>query len=77
MHVWHRDLVLHGRYGQNFGIVFSVWDWLFSTAYFPKEVEQPQELGFENMEKYPTGLVARFVYPFWQWTPKQRGVAEG
>lgn len=35
LHVWHHDLVLHGRGGQNYGIIFSSWDWLFATLYFP------------------------------------------
>ncbi len=34
MHVWHHDYELHGRCGQNFGVVFSVWDWVFRTSGF-------------------------------------------
>jgi sterol desaturase/sphingolipid hydroxylase (fatty acid hydroxylase superfamily) len=63
MHVWHHDVVLHGKYGQNYAIVFSLWDWLFGTAYLPKDQEQPQRLGFKNMEKFPAGLLPRLIYP--------------
>ena len=68
MHVWHHDVELHGKGGQNFGIVLSVWDWLFGTVYWPDDVEQPRKLGFEGMERYPAGLAGRFVYPFWRKT---------
>ncbi|NIP25103.1 hypothetical protein GWN42_14605, partial [candidate division KSB1 bacterium] len=41
MHVWHHDVEMHGKGGQNFGIVLSVWDWLFGTVYWPADQEQP------------------------------------
>jgi len=62
-HVWHHDVTLHGRYGQNYGIVFSLWDWLFGTAYLPAEEEQPARLGFEGMEAFPRSLPLRLIYP--------------
>jgi sterol desaturase/sphingolipid hydroxylase (fatty acid hydroxylase superfamily) len=64
LHIWHHDVVLHGRHGQNFGVVFSLWDFLFGTAYLPAE-EQPAQLGFPEMEKFPEKLLPRFLYPFW------------
>ena len=65
MHVWHHDVELHGPGGQNFGVVFSLWDWLFGTAYWPAQ-EQPARLGFARMDLFPGGLAARFLYPFWK-----------
>jgi len=65
LHVWHHDVVLHQKAGQNFGIVFSLWDFLFGTAYLPAQ-EQPAHLGFERMEGFPEGLLGRLVYPFWK-----------
>ena len=61
MHVWHHDVVLHGRGGQNFGVVFCLWDWLFGTAYLPTDKMQPEKLGFENMETFPRGLLPRLL----------------
>ena len=61
-HVWHHDVVLHGRAGQNFGVVFSLWDWLFGTAYRPA-AEHPERLGFSDMDAFPKGLLARLAYP--------------
>lgn len=63
LHVWHHDVVLHHPYGQNFAIVFSVWDWLFGTIHYPADVEQPARLGFEGDARFPRGLIGRLVYP--------------
>ena len=63
MHVWHHDVVLHHGHGQNFGIVLSVWDWLFGTAYWPDDEDQPERIGFAGMEAYPKSLWGRLVYP--------------
>jgi sterol desaturase/sphingolipid hydroxylase (fatty acid hydroxylase superfamily) len=62
-HVWHHDKILHDQTGQNFAIVFSIWDWIFKTAYYPSEIEQPDSLGFEMMEKFPKNLLKRLFYP--------------
>ena len=69
MHVWHHDRdwpAAHPR-GVNFAIVFSLWDWLFRTAWWPSVSEapaqQPARLGFPGMERFPNGLLARLVYP--------------
>lgn len=63
MHVWHHDMINHGKSGQNFGIVFSLWDWLFGTAYWPKGKEQPDEIGFKGERRYPKTLIGRLLYP--------------
>ena len=62
MHVWHHDLVLHGRHGQNYGVIFSLWDWLFGTAYMPEG--QPEQLGFKDIDEFPERLAGRLIYPF-------------
>jgi sterol desaturase/sphingolipid hydroxylase (fatty acid hydroxylase superfamily) len=66
MHVWHHDVEVHGKGGQNFGQVLSVWDWIFATVYWPEDAEHPAALGFKGMEAYPDGVPRRFVYPFWR-----------
>ena len=63
LHVWHHDVVLHKNGGQNFAIVFSMWDWIFGTIYYPADRFMPERLGFENMNGYPNGLIHRFIYP--------------
>ena len=37
MHLWHHDASDEGGVAKNFGIVLSLWDWLFRTAYWPRE----------------------------------------
>lgn len=63
MHVWHHDVILHGEYGKNFGVIFCLWDWLFGTAYLPAGKDQPEQLGFESMDRFPEGLLLRLIYP--------------
>ncbi len=69
MHIWHHDHDAPSGcdHGVNFGISLSVWDWLFGTAYWPTTDEsprqQPARLGFKGIETFPTGVVARFIYP--------------
>jgi sterol desaturase/sphingolipid hydroxylase (fatty acid hydroxylase superfamily) len=65
LHVWHHDVLNHKKSGQNFGIIFCLWDFIFGTAYLPSE-EQPAKLGFEKMEKFPERLLPRLVYPFFR-----------
>ena len=66
MHVWHHDVELHGRHGQNFAVIFSLWDWVFGTAYLPVDRERPARLGFADQRHFPRGLLRRFLYPFWK-----------
>jgi sterol desaturase/sphingolipid hydroxylase (fatty acid hydroxylase superfamily) len=66
MHVWHHDVVQHGRGGQNFGQVLSVWDWIFGTVYWPSDRDEPERLGFAGMEAYPGSVPRRLVYPLWK-----------
>ncbi|MDH3627224.1 MAG: sterol desaturase family protein [Acidobacteriota bacterium] len=63
MHVWHHDVELHGKGGQNFGQVLSVWDWLFGTVYWPDDQERPVQFGFAGQESYPESLLGRLFYP--------------
>lgn len=69
MHVWHHMYAFPQgrRFGVNFGIALSVWDWLFGTAYWPSlracPRQQPERLGFPDMERYPRSLIGRFFYP--------------
>ncbi len=71
MHVWHHDVELHGKGGQNFGQVLSVW--LFGTAYWPEDREMPKQLGFAGMENYPKSLIGRITYPASRWLPSRKG----
>ncbi|HEX5132538.1 MAG TPA: sterol desaturase family protein [Candidatus Krumholzibacteria bacterium] len=70
MHVWHhdREWPADHRYGVNFAICLSVWDWLFGTVYWPSPEQapeqQPRRLGFMGDEEFPATLVGRLLHPF-------------
>jgi sterol desaturase/sphingolipid hydroxylase (fatty acid hydroxylase superfamily) len=64
MHIWHHARKLPPRsYGVNFGMSFSLWDYLFRTAYVP-ENGRDIPLGFKNDETYPATFTGQLVQPF-------------
>jgi sterol desaturase/sphingolipid hydroxylase (fatty acid hydroxylase superfamily) len=75
-HLWHHDRVLRRAndgapaHGCNFAIVFTCWDWIFGTAYYPKDGSTPERLGFPKDEQFPTSLVGRMFAPFIPWGNK-------
>ncbi|MGV6860576.1 MAG: sterol desaturase family protein [Putridiphycobacter sp.] len=65
MHLWHHVKVLpeDRRYGVNFGISLSLWDYIFRTNYIPNE-DGEIELGFENDDKFPIdNFGEQLIYP--------------
>ncbi len=64
MHIWHhaKELPSHVRYGANFGLTLSVWDYLFKTDYIPHN-GRDIELGFEGDEYFPTDFLSQELYP--------------
>ncbi|HRP06210.1 MAG TPA: sterol desaturase family protein [Opitutaceae bacterium] len=63
-HAWHHDVKLHGKYGQNFGATFVLWDWIFRTAHWPSDAAFPTEYGLKDAASYPRGIWARLWEPF-------------
>jgi sterol desaturase/sphingolipid hydroxylase (fatty acid hydroxylase superfamily) len=63
MHIWHhaKDLP-EGKYGVNYGLSLSLWDYIFKTAYIPKS-GRDAELGFEKSEQFPKGFWGQVIYP--------------
>ena len=62
MHIWHHGKVVPKKYGVNFGLTLSLWDYLFRTDYIPSN-GRDIELGFENDEKFPQGFLSQEFYP--------------
>ena len=62
MHLWHHDASDEGGVAKNFGIVFSLWDFLFGTAYWPRD-RSPQRLGYPGDESMPEGLLGQVAWP--------------
>jgi sterol desaturase/sphingolipid hydroxylase (fatty acid hydroxylase superfamily) len=63
MHIWHhaRELPARYRYGINYGISLSVWDYVFGTAYIPGE-GRDITLGFPGDEAYPHEFLQQITY---------------
>lgn len=74
MHIWHHDYDADAKDVANFGIIFSLWDYLFGTARVPAPA--PRKIGFAGVEAFPRGIWAQAVVPF---APAARayGVAAG
>jgi sterol desaturase/sphingolipid hydroxylase (fatty acid hydroxylase superfamily) len=62
MHLWHHDQSSEGGVAKNFGIVFSVWDYVFGTAYWPLN-RDPERLGYPAMEEMPQGFAGQVLWP--------------
>lgn len=65
MHILHhaRKLPDQHRYGVNFGISLSLWDYLFRTAYTEKN-EGNVPLGFEGDDQFPKDFWNQATYGF-------------
>ena len=63
MHIWHHAKVIPNKYGVNFGLTLSIWDYLFKTACVP-ENGRDVPLGFDDMDELPKGFFGQLLYPF-------------
>lgn len=65
MHLWHhvKELPKDRKYGVNYGITLSIWDYLFKTDYVPHE-GRDEALGFDGMEEFPKTFWTQITYPF-------------
>ena len=62
MHIWHHDQSTEGGTAKNFGVVLSVWDHIFGTAYWPR-VRSPQQLGYPGMQEMPETFHGQVLWP--------------
>ena len=65
MHIWHhaRHLPKGHRYGMNYGLSLSIWDYLFHTAYIPHQ-GRDIPLGFHDMKEFPTSFWGQMLHGF-------------
>lgn len=63
MHIWHHVKALPEgeRYGINFGITLSLWDYLFGSACIPTD-GRDIELGFPRDEDFPATFVRQNLH---------------
>lgn len=64
MHLYHHAYTLpEGRYGVNYGISLSLWDYLFNTNYIP-ESSGKIEIGFKGDDQFPKDFIGQNTYGF-------------
>lgn len=64
MHLYHHSYILpEGKYGVNFGLSLSIWDYLFKTNYIPED-SGTIVLGYAGDEKMPKGFWGQLVHGF-------------
>ena len=65
LHRWHHSVKLteaNANYGNN----ILLWDIVFGTVYWPKDRDASEVIGFENVERFPTGWAGQIASP-WTW----------
>ncbi|MCM4152275.1 sterol desaturase family protein [Arenibacter sp. N53] len=69
MHLYHHAHDLpDGKYGVNFGISLSLWDYIFRTNYIPED-SGTIELGFKGDEKIPKSFWKQITYGLKNYKP--------
>ena len=64
MHLYHHAHKLpEGKYGVNFGISLSMWDYIFRTNYVPED-SGTIELGFPGDENFPKDFIHQNTFGF-------------
>jgi len=63
--MWHHahDLPEERRYGVNFGLTLSLWDYLFGTAYIPHS-GRSIKLGFPGVKSFPKKFWGQITHGF-------------
>jgi sterol desaturase/sphingolipid hydroxylase (fatty acid hydroxylase superfamily) len=66
MHLYHhaKKLPKDKRYGVNFGISLSLWDYIFRTNYIPQSKDGNYDLGFDGIESFPRSFWKQLYYGF-------------
>ena len=62
MHIWHHTKEMPNKYGSNFALTLSIWDYLFKTNYIPNS-GRDNELGFKGDEDFPNNFIDQEIYP--------------
>jgi sterol desaturase/sphingolipid hydroxylase (fatty acid hydroxylase superfamily) len=65
MHLYHHayNLPEGKKFGMNYGISLSIWDYIFKTDYVPED-SGTIELGFPGDDEFPTDFVHQNIYGF-------------
>lgn len=61
LHLWHHAKQIPTRYGVNYAISLSLWDWIFRTAYDPQR--PPAAIGLADEPRFPRSFLRQLVWP--------------
>lgn len=66
MHLWHHSYKIPEghKYGVNYGISLSLWDYIFKTAAIPNPNDGEVKLGFPGVEEFPQNFGGQVFYGF-------------
>ena len=77
MHLYHHAYHLpQGKFGVNFGISLSLWDYLFGTKYIPDD-SGTIPLGFPGDESFPRDFIGQNLYGFRRSRKSRRNRGKG
>ena len=77
MHLYHHAYHLpQGKFGVNFGISLSLWDYLFGTKYIPDD-SGTMPLGFPGDESFPRDFIGQNLYGFRRSRKSRRNRGKG
>ena len=62
LHRWHHSTV-PAEGNNNYGAIFSVWDWLFGTLFFPRDRSFTGPVGIADRPDFPTGWLGQLASP--------------
>ena len=65
MHLWHhaRQMPTDHKYGFNYGITLSVWDYIFGTVHWPHN-DPDLPVGLPPQEHFPHDFIGQTIEPF-------------
>lgn len=63
MHLYHHAYEIPNKYGVNFGISLSIWDYIFKTNYIPED-SGTIDLGYPEDNKMPKSFLGQLMYGF-------------
>lgn len=64
MHLYHHAYTIpKDKFGVNFGISLSLWDYIFKTNYIPEE-SGTISLGFKGDQEVPTNFISQLFFGF-------------
>lgn len=62
LHLWHHAKNPPKKYGVNFALSLSIWDWLFKTAY--NAPQAPPAIGLVEKSPFPRSFLRQLIWPY-------------